>query len=254
MELRTLNNQHGIALGPILFIIAILAIIAAAIAAGGGSFTASTNTDSAKVLAQAIVDYADQVKTGVNVVNANGCGDLSTSTNQINFTNINLNTNDYLNLYSPSDGSCNVFSQAGGGIMPHLVPQAALDGAHLGYTDYGNYAIYKNVALLNTGQPDNGSNNGAGIDLVLAVPYLSTAVCQQIDAILSGTTTIPTTASKFADAAGSTHFSGNYTTGGGYTTPFSQPSQCIFANFRDYDNHPGSSVNINIAYFLLVAR
>ena len=36
MNSRTLNNQHGMALGPILFIIAILAIIAAAIAAGTG--------------------------------------------------------------------------------------------------------------------------------------------------------------------------------------------------------------------------
>ena len=41
MKQRTLNNQDGIALGPILFIIAILAIIAAAIAAGTGEFTAN---------------------------------------------------------------------------------------------------------------------------------------------------------------------------------------------------------------------
>ena len=49
MELRTLNNQDGIALGPILFIIAILAILAAAIAAGNGGFNANTTTDSAKI-------------------------------------------------------------------------------------------------------------------------------------------------------------------------------------------------------------
>ena len=48
MTPRTLNNQDGIALGPILFIIAILAIIAAAIAAANGGFTANTTTESDK--------------------------------------------------------------------------------------------------------------------------------------------------------------------------------------------------------------
>ena len=39
------QREVGIAIGPILFIIAILAILAAAIAAGSGSFTAPTATE-----------------------------------------------------------------------------------------------------------------------------------------------------------------------------------------------------------------
>ena len=45
-DFRRLSPNAGIAIGPILFIIAILAILAAAIAAGSGSFTAGTTSES----------------------------------------------------------------------------------------------------------------------------------------------------------------------------------------------------------------
>ena len=73
MKQRTLNNQHGIALGPILFIIAILAILAAAIAAGSGSFTANTNTESAKAMAEAIVNQCGAYQSAINRMLANEC-------------------------------------------------------------------------------------------------------------------------------------------------------------------------------------
>jgi len=41
MTFRRLHHQSGIALGPILFIIAVLAVLVAAIAAGGGGFSES---------------------------------------------------------------------------------------------------------------------------------------------------------------------------------------------------------------------
>ena len=68
MKQRTLNNQDGIALGPILFIIAILAILAAAIAAGSGSFTANTNTESAKAMAETIINSCDDYQRDVQIV------------------------------------------------------------------------------------------------------------------------------------------------------------------------------------------
>lgn len=74
MTTRTLNNQDGIALGPILFIIAILAIIAAAIAAGSGSFTANSNTESAKAMAETIITSCDDYQRAVQIVTMqNGC-------------------------------------------------------------------------------------------------------------------------------------------------------------------------------------
>ena len=74
MKQRTLNNQRGIALGPILFIIAILAILAAAIAAGNSGFNANTNTENTKSIAETIVQQADQINMAVQRVRVdNSC-------------------------------------------------------------------------------------------------------------------------------------------------------------------------------------
>ena len=84
MKPRTLNNQDGIALGPILFIIAILAIIAAAIAAGSVVDLRRIRLQiQVKSIAQSIIQYANIVAGGVDkLVSENGCDDT-----QINFNN-----------------------------------------------------------------------------------------------------------------------------------------------------------------------
>ena len=236
MTPRTLNNQDGIAIGPILFIIAILALLAAAIAAGSGGFTASTNTDSAKVLAQAIIDYAEQVKTGVNTVSANGCGDLSSTTSSINFDN--SFTSGYTNPYAPSDHSCDVFNVAGGGIMYKTVPLAALNTAFAASFDYGFYGIYAQPKLQNVGPSQQ--------DLILMVPYLSDAVCLQINNIL-GFSSTPVSAANMADANNQQHFAGTFPGVLQYVVPSSYQAQCINAKFSQV-------LGINVAYFLLLAR
>ena len=68
MKQRIIKNQDGIALGPIVFIIAILAIIAAAIAAGAGGFSANTKTESAKAMAQVIVNQCGAYQDAVNLM------------------------------------------------------------------------------------------------------------------------------------------------------------------------------------------
>ena len=98
MTPRTLNNQDGIALGPILFIIAILAIFAAAIAAGSGSFTASTNTENAKIQASTLIQIGDTLRNGTDNLVSNG----------VNPSAITYGTTLSTDLFSPN----------GGGIMP----------------------------------------------------------------------------------------------------------------------------------------
>ena len=88
MILGRFHHQQGIALGPLLFIIAILALLAAAIAAGSGGFRANTNTESAKAMAEVIVTYADAVGQGLRKVRMdNSCDDLSITKTQISFAN-----------------------------------------------------------------------------------------------------------------------------------------------------------------------
>ncbi len=72
--MKRIKSQRGIALGPILFIIAILAILAAAIAAGTGGFSGGIGTEKAKLMAQAIVNQCRDYQTAMDLmVTRNSC-------------------------------------------------------------------------------------------------------------------------------------------------------------------------------------
>jgi hypothetical protein len=94
----------GIAIGPILFIIAILGLLASAIAAGSGSFTADVDTSRAKANAQALVEYANQLQFSVQFLFGRGCEDV-----QLKFQGTNA--------YAPADHSCDVFHPDGAGMV-----------------------------------------------------------------------------------------------------------------------------------------
>ena len=97
----------GIAIGPILFIIAILAILAAAIAAGSGSFTAGTTTESSRTKASALIQIGETLKVGMDRV---------TMENGVDIASV---------VIAPANSTNNVdlFSPTGGGITP---PSTAL--------------------------------------------------------------------------------------------------------------------------------
>ncbi len=147
MQQRTLNNQDGIAIGEILFIIAVLAILAAAIASGAGSFNANTNNDSAKTKAGTIIQQADAVAMAVQKVYVeNGCADT-----QISFANPVVSL--YTNPNSPSDNSCNVFNQNGGAMLFPTPPQGSLNGTLANSANYifaGFFVFYQ----IGTGAPE----------------------------------------------------------------------------------------------------
>lgn len=88
----------GIAIGPILFVVLILGILAAAIAASGGSFTSNTQQESARSNAAAMVQIGLLLKSGFSRLIGVG----------IDFDNINIDVTSTTNdndLFSPSGGS-----------------------------------------------------------------------------------------------------------------------------------------------------
>ena len=186
MKLPINTHQRGIALGPILFIIAVLAILAAAIAAGSGGFSASTSTESAKVIAQTIIQQADQIANGVERVYVGNACSLS----QITFSNptatgYNGGTDPYANANAPSDGSCNVFLPKGGGVLFPSIQSAALDPCcyESGTTNEYGYPVF--TGAYNWGQGTQTTGN-----LVVLFPNLSLAVCRQINYLLKLTSTL----------------------------------------------------------------
>ena len=128
----------GIAIGPILFIIAILAILAAAIAAGSGSFTAGTTQESSRTKASALIQIGDNLKVGMDrMMMENG---VAFGGYAINASNT-VNNND---LFSPTGGGITVPSDSMSGTpgTDHwFYPTGAIPG--LGTTNAEQLAILK---------------------------------------------------------------------------------------------------------------
>jgi hypothetical protein len=136
-----------------LFIIAILAILAAAIAAGSGSFNASTATEGNKAKASAIIQVGDNLKVGM---------DRLTMENQVAFNGWTIapaNTVNNVDLFAP----------AGGGISAPSIAMAGNPTSDIWY--------YPQAAIPNLGSYSSNAAN----TLQLAVLNISTGVCAEIN-------------------------------------------------------------------------
>ncbi len=164
---RCLDPEAGIAVGAILFVIAVLAILAGAIAAGSGSFTSGTTNESDSTKASAIIQIGDNLKTGM---------DRLFMENQIPFANVDTNT-------ANTSGNNQLFSPAGGGITPpawSMANQPSTDGtAATGDIWYFPYASVPGVG-----------SGGTNYD-ILAVLSVAQGVCNNINTRAIG---IPTPA------------------------------------------------------------
>ncbi|MDP9126782.1 MAG: hypothetical protein M3N08_00790, partial [Pseudomonadota bacterium] len=155
---RHFDAQAGIAIGPILFIIAILAILAAAIAAGSGNFTAGTSTESNRTKASALIQIGENLKIGT---------DRLIMENEIPFASIDTNaantggTNATKELFSPTGGGITAPSYS-------LANQPSNDGTAAG----GDIWYYPQGAI-----PGLGTNN----DELLAVLRVAPGVCDEVN-------------------------------------------------------------------------
>ena len=146
------TNQCGIAIGPILYIVAILAVLVSAIAAGSGSFIASISSERLRIIANTIIEQATEIATAVNIVSANGCGD-----DQMNFYPGGQN-----NSNAPTDGSCDVFDINGGKLAK--VPVSPIPQRW----------------RYRTGPGANGVGTSAP-DIWLRLEYISVDVCRAVN-------------------------------------------------------------------------
>ena len=157
----SLPLNAGIAIGPILFVVAILAVLVGALAAGSGGFGSSTADDSNRINASTLVEQGTNIKTAVDrlMINGNAPADLYLS--QL----YTAATNSATALYSPS----------GGGLTPQSPPANVLaTGAAWTYVPpaAGN--------LLGI-----GAANG---DFITAIEVKSDTICKAINGIIFGKT------------------------------------------------------------------
>jgi type II secretory pathway pseudopilin PulG len=170
----------GIALGPIHFLIAILAILAAVVAASANRTTFTANNDSAKVMAQTIIQESEQVLNTVQLLMSHGCDET-----QLNFYALSNGQTIYANSSAPTDGHCNVFDPRGGNMIYTILPNKAC-AAGL------NTCIWD----VSSGNVIPGVGTGAPQPIWIAF-YLDSTVCDQINAQLGRATN--TTVSPIGD-------------------------------------------------------
>lgn len=93
--------EAGIAIGPILFVVAILAILATAIAAGSSTFATNASQETNRTNAAAMVQLGQNMKLSVDRIVALG----------VNVANVDINS-------SNTTGNAALFSVTGGGMVP----------------------------------------------------------------------------------------------------------------------------------------
>ncbi len=162
LSVKRLPTDCGIAIGPILFIIAVLGVLASAIAASSGSFSTSTTSTSADVKASALIEVGQNLKLGFERIAA------SVPYASIGMTGTTVSTD----LFSPS----------GGGITK---PSTSIDFE--GSLDI-RYWLYADVTL-----PDMKIGSGTSPNR-MAFYKVSEEICQSLNKKLRGTTDIPSIA------------------------------------------------------------
>lgn len=207
------GNQRGVALGPILFIIAILAILAAAIATGSGAFRASTNDENAKAMAELILNNCRDFQNALQVMQAQSSCDIT----KMDFTpkggwpaGTTWNTADYTGgngTNQSGNGQCAVFDPRGGGIQFKPLPKAALVAdTTVGYTTAPgatkvNMDAFAGYPLLDGSDSIvGGSSLGS---LVLGYTYLDSNVCTQINTLLKNNFSISSASTVYTHSMGS---------------------------------------------------
>ncbi len=116
-------KSAGIAIGPILFVVALLAVLAGAIAAGSGSFDSNVSTDRSRLAAQSILQTTSQIKFAIQKILASGCHET-----QLSFENAVVSG--YTNPNSPADGRCHVFHPNGGAMTFPETPKNIESSGH----------------------------------------------------------------------------------------------------------------------------
>ncbi|QQR68726.1 MAG: hypothetical protein IPI58_07755 [Alphaproteobacteria bacterium] len=213
--------ESGIAIGPILYIVAILAVLASAIAAGSGVFSGDNSAISAKAQAAAILEQANEVKFAVDRVLAKGCADT-----QISFENPIVSG--YVNPDAPADKSCHVFDVNGGGIVWKKPSADIYSAVMTGFTN-GLWVYHGHLCVGGVGSATRNYSGGgttcrgdaSPTSLVMATHSIKPSVCDALNTMLG----VELLSSGHNDSsgvgiAGSQYFKGAYTKDvtGGYNS------------------------------------
>lgn len=156
--------QPGIAIGPILFVVAILAVLVGALAAGSGGFGSSTANDANRVNGSTLIEQGTSIKTAADRLLVNGY----------------LATDIYFSqTYTSGNAAAALFAPTGGGMTAQNPPANTIAaGAAWSY-------VLANLPSIGS----TGAN-----DLVTAIQVKTDSVCKAINSVIFGSTATQATA------------------------------------------------------------
>ena len=187
-----MNAQRG----NILFLILLAVVLFAALSYAvmnqrEGSKNAST--ESQQAIAAQIIQFGTLLENTVNRLKiSNGCSDTQISFANTVFSGLGGTGTNLTNTNAPSDGRCNVFDPAGGGMSyPARLDDKYLTlntwtGSPTVSTWYVNYRGFWTFNANTNGYPPEG------YDLIVYVPFLLQSLCEEINLRLNGTKTVIT--------------------------------------------------------------
>lgn len=171
------HGETGSVLFYILIAVALLAALSYAVASGNRSAGSGLDKERVDLAVSEIQDYAGVMVNAVAQLKLRGCADT-----HISFENNRVA--DYDNGNAPSDGTCDVFSVAGGGVQ-YKAPQAIwLDSAIPNTVDNHGEIIFTSSACIDqigTGITDCDSDGGSTAELLMIIPYLKADICTEIN-------------------------------------------------------------------------
>lgn len=237
------QTEAGGAIIWILIMVSLFAALGYAVSQGSRGGTSQLTEKQAELAATEILSYARQIKDAVRLLQINGCDDTEVSFDQAVISG-------YSNPNAPSDESCHVFSNNGGGIRYQAPNSDWLDNTKSSETHYGEWFTNANLWVVGVGTDGSGSNciGGAGDgscrELLTGVPYLKYEICRALNKSLNwgkdqeGT---PIQDNGFGYAQSShVRFQGTYANGNqiGSATPASDNFTKIYSGCIEGDTSP----------------
>ena len=168
--MKRIRNQNGFAIGAILLVVALIAIVAAAFVIAGRTSSATSAEQSSKVMAATMVQQGINMRNGFDKMLASG---LTADT-------ITWDTTAVTGIFNPTDGGA-----------VEQFPQA---DALLTTTNQWVYKISAGSPVVKI----KGIGIDATADNAVVLVDLKAGVCQQINKLLYGSTAIPAPAAGTA--------------------------------------------------------
>lgn len=183
-----ITDIRGNALFVILIAVALFAALSYAVTQSGrGSGT--INREQASLVAAQIVSYGNAVRNTIQKLRLiNNCADTQIAfSNPITdaiVVNTGWSTAPYIDTPTPSDKSCYVFNNNGGGMTFNPAPAGAQNTAQLGNANYHDHAFYwfnanNGFDKIATDAAIGGASSA--VELTMGLSAITDAVCDEIN-------------------------------------------------------------------------